>query len=177
MNNFFLTLIMFSVLSYGYNPLFWDNKEASTSNQRKVQPIKVIGESKQTPYTNNSQRNKKQTIDVKLGTFTDLPRDIDGCVCFFYLSKLDEKKGKYIFVNNFAKTGYVLLNRKLEKFDLIDYKDKVFYLYSNGVYNLKINFETKKNISEENFSIKGDLTLLKNGSLLIKKNFIGQCGC
>ncbi|MDB5130334.1 MAG: hypothetical protein JWR02_83 [Mucilaginibacter sp.] len=128
----------------------------------------------------NPPRIKKRVAKdtyVKLHTFTTIPNDIQGCVGYFYLTRSDEKKNVYIMVENFASEGYVSINGKMEKFNLVTFKDMDYYLYSNGVYNLKVEFKFKILPKGEDFRVNGVITLLKGKQFIVKVNFIGECSC
>ncbi len=112
-----------------------------------------------------------------LYTFTKIPKDVEGCVCYFYLTKADERKNVYIMVENFAQEGYVSINGKIQKFNFISFRDMNYYFYSNGVYNLKVEFKNKVRPESEDFRVTGVITLLKGKIVLAKINFIGECAC
>lgn len=115
--------------------------------------------------------------NVKLNTFTQLPKDVEGCACYFYLSKSDEDKGKYIMTEIYAQTAYISINGKMQEFDLVNFKDKVFFVYSNGNYTLRVEFKNKIKSESENFSVNGVLMIFKAKKMLIKRNIIGGCSC
>ena len=114
---------------------------------------------------------------IKLNTFTELPNDIQGCACYFYLSKSDEAKQKYIMAEIFAQVGYISINGKMQKFNLIHFKDRLFYIYSNGTYILRVDFKNKIKNDSEDFRIRGTLTVFKGQKILVKKSIIGECAC
>ena len=114
---------------------------------------------------------------IKLNTFTKLPNDVEGCVCYFYLSRLDETKRRYIMSEAFAQIAYVSINGKMQRFKLVDFKDKVFYVYTNGNYILRVEFKVNIKNDDENFKVIGVLKIFKAKKLLIKKNIFGECAC
>ncbi len=114
---------------------------------------------------------------IQLNTFTKLPNDIEGCVCYFYLSRLDEIKRKYIMSEAFAQIAYVSINGKMQRFNLVNFKDKAFYIYSNGNYILRVEFKVNIKSDDENFKVIGVLKIFKAQKLLIKKNILGECSC
>mgnify|MGYP003577264278 CR=1 FL=1 len=120
---------------------------------------------------------QEQRMDMVLNTFKDLPKEIDGCGCYFYLSKNDEKEAKYIFVNDFADAAFVSINKKLEKFKLKEHKDDSnTYFYFNADYDLIIEITKRYNGGDETSLVEGVIILTK-GKNSIKNNFIGSCGC
>ncbi|KAA8478432.1 hypothetical protein BDE36_0264 [Arcticibacter tournemirensis] len=123
----------------------------------------------------NNQEEEVNAIDLK--PFTELPQELDGCGCYFYLSKKDEKEDKYIFVNDFASTAFVFVNNRLEKFELKEHDEgSNFYSYSNERYDLKIEITKKSTGGDETSNIEGVLTI-KKGKEELKKTFVGTCGC
>jgi len=125
-----------------------------------------------------SEQDKVQGKDsVKLNIFTQLPADVQGCTCNFYLSRTGKLKKQYIMTEIFAQIAYISINGKVQKFNLVAFKDKVFYHYSNGTYLLNIEFKNHVNKNSENFTVAGTLTLLRGHKVLDKRNIIGDCGC
>jgi|GEM_PF-2303328 len=114
---------------------------------------------------------------IKLKTFTKLPDDVEGCVCYFYLSKSDETKRKYIMTEILAEIAYIFINGKMQRFYLVAFKDGVFYNYSNGNYKLRVEFKKTIKTDSEVFRIIGVLKIFKAQKLLIKKNILGECSC
>lgn len=117
----------------------------------------------------------KDSAIYRLSTFTTVPEEIDGCACYFYLTKQDELNSKYIFVNDFANTAFISINDSLKKFKLKIYKDNT-YIYADSLYNLKIEIIKTVNNGGENSIISGYIKLSKD-SVEIQQNFVGMCGC
>jgi len=135
-------------------------------------------------YQNMAEKpiqERQSNINLVLNTFTKIPEEIDGCNCKFYLSEQNEedvenKREKYIFVNDFASIGFARINGKLEKFELKKFDDDEHsYLYSNKVYVLKIIVSAKVYKNEKSY-LKADIILSK-GDKMLKKDIIGSCGC
>lgn len=124
------------------------------------------------------QRAKPKSINMSIDKFTALPKEIDGCACYFYSSEKDKKEGKYICVNDFANLSFVSINGNLEKFELVKHEDNSnIYLYINQTFDLKIEITKKELGSEESSNIEGTITVkTKDGQELIK-TFVGFCGC
>lgn len=114
---------------------------------------------------------------VRLSTFATIRKDIAGCVLYLYQSKTDEKRQVYLMVENFAQDGYISISGRMQHFNLTSYKDMRYYIYSNGVYVLKLEIKNKVDIGSEDFRVTGVLTLLKGNQVLDKKNFTGEYTC
>lgn len=183
MNNLFLTLMLLSLISCNssnnnYKKIstdYQDKRKVNVAHNNTAKKTNIKLSNKKLDSTDTKQQSK---LIISLNTFTNLPDEIQGCACYFYLTKRDEKRGEYIFVNDFAQISYISINGKLEKFNLINHSDNDdIFLYSNGLYLLKIELLDKKGDGNEGFSTKGVLTLKKGKDTLLKKNFIGDCGC
>ncbi|GAB3924744.1 hypothetical protein GCM10028827_13200 [Mucilaginibacter myungsuensis] len=123
--------------------------------------------------------NKRSEPDpgINLTAFVVIPDEIDGCSCDFYLSKKDEKRRRYLMVNDFGNTAFVSINNKVEKIFLKEHKEgSSKYLYSNDEYEIKIEITEKIDDGEETSLMKGIFTIIK-GQTMLQKNFIGSCGC
>jgi hypothetical protein len=139
--------------------------------------ISLVACSSRSKDETSKGEEQQQKDSISLNTFTVIPDEIDGCSCYFYLSKLDEKKGNYILVNDFASTAFIYINNKLEKFQLKDHKENsTNYFYSNSLYDLKIEITKKERSGNESSMIKGVIKVTKDKSS-IQKPFVGSCGC
>jgi hypothetical protein len=119
----------------------------------------------------------KDTIDFELQTFGDIPSEIDGCGCYFFLSKKEEADKKYLFANDFASVAFVSINGKIKKFNLAEHKEgSDIYLYHSDKFVLKIEISKRTSKGEETSIVEGVLTL-SVGDKVIRKNFVGSCGC
>lgn len=115
--------------------------------------------------------------DFTLDTFNNVPDEVDGCACYFYLSQQDESNEKYIFINDYANLGFVSINGKLEEFELISHNKKGrTYTYSNRDYKLKIIITKESAMDVEATRMKGKIVLSK-GNSYISKEITGFCGC
>ncbi len=123
-----------------------------------------------------------QNKGIIIGTFGEnqIPKEIDGCGSYFYLSESDKKSNKYLLVNDFAKTSFIKINNQLVKFTLFkNYsvgKTDV-YLYKNGKTQLKVEVKTKKATGDENMVVAGTMTVQDQYGKKIALNFIGDSGC
>jgi hypothetical protein len=127
-------------------------------------------------YKNEQKFGKGRTEEaITLDTFSILPGEIEGCSC--YLSEKDEKKGKYIFVNDFGKVAFVSINGKIKKFVLQKKESENVFLYSNGLYDINVAIEKRTNDGYEGSRIIGVIKLIKGKNILVLKKFMGTCGC
>ena len=125
-----------------------------------------------------SDSNTQKHTDIELEVFTTLPKEIDGCGCYFYLSEKDKQEGKYMCVNDFANLAFVLVNGKLEKFELTEHKENSnIYLYANKAFDLKIEITKKESGGEETSKVEGIIIVKTKEGQKLEKTFIGFCGC
>lgn len=134
--------------------------------------INNYGQTKKSPLKGSCKKS------ILLQTFKDIPKEIDGGGCYFFLSKKDKKEVNYVCVNDFANLAFVKLNGRIEKFELVDHKvNSSFYFYKNKNYELKIEI-TKKEFGEyESSNIEGIITIRTKEGLKLERFFIGFCGC
>jgi len=135
-------------------------------------------QSKDSAGENVEKNQSKLNLDtiLRIDTFKDIPDEIDGCACYYFLSKRDETTKTYLFVNDFGRIAFIALNGSIERFDLVDSETKDFFTYRNGPYFLSIKIEKKEEKGDELTSMEGVLTLSFGGRRVVKQ-FVGSCGC
>lgn len=132
---------------------------------------------KNNPQQMPFSENQKQE-GIKIEAFTTLPKEIDGCGCFFFLSKEDKQESKYIYVNDIANTAFVFVNGNLEKFELTEHKENSnIYLYASNAFDLKIEITKKEPGGYEVSNVEGVITIKTKDNQKLEKTFIGYCGC
>ena len=158
-----LIVIASIALSCSNGNLDQTSKVHSMQNEQLSEPI--------------GQSTTKGRVDFSLETFTTIPDEIDGCASYFYSSKHDQQSEKYLLVNDFANIAFITINGNLERFELKNYQaDSNIYRYSNLGYDLKLEI-TKKGDGGNETSILEGILILSKGKELIRKEFIGTCGC
>jgi hypothetical protein len=189
MNKLFAILLVLLFISCNNEPASNHNKVATASDSKTLQKTKIITKADSHSNKNLSldsvknqvgknAKKSKEGVEISLDIFSDLPKEIEGCGCYFYLSKKDKKEEKYIFMNDFAKIAFVSINGKMEKFTLKEYQTgSNIYLYSNGTYDLRTKITKKESDGAEGFNEEGVLTLMKGSITVVEKSFIGSCGC
>lgn len=110
-----------------------------------------------------------------LSTFHNV--QVDGCADYFFLSKYDKNKQKYICIHDFAQIAYVKINKKLEKFIYKPGKTTDDALFANKEYTLNIKVISKKATGPESYSLKAIMNIYHNGKLVITEKIIGGGGC
>jgi len=129
------------------------------------------------PGTNNKELNNELSLD----TFSKLPREINGCACYFSNDSIAFKKGLFIFVNDFNQASFVMINGNLKKFTHtgIDEMDGTHTItqYKNDslLISLKVKGEWPSNY--ESILKTGAIELTQINGQTITKTFYGKCGC
>jgi hypothetical protein len=125
-----------------------------------------------------SEKYRQPVLNDRNGfqIFTKLPNDIQGCACYFYLSKSDKRQKRYIMADIW-QIAYFVVDGQMQKLKLVSFKDKKLYIYSDGNYSLHVKFTNRILADEENFKIEGYLLLYKGKKLVDKESVIGESEC
>jgi hypothetical protein len=124
-----------------------------------------------------SRQQQPQNV-FKITTFTEVPRDMEGCGENLFLNKQDEKAERFVFYTDYVR-GLICVNNKMI---LITHSDKSHdkggSVFSNKDYMLVIKYGQKKTTGDENYQIKSAIITLKYHSKVVwTKNVIGGGGC
>lgn len=115
------------------------------------------------------------TKEIHLESFSDFPEEIDGCSCYFSISKDELKNRNYIFINDFGNIAFIKIDGNLIRFELTNH-DNDIYIYNYNDYTMKVEIIKRKFIDSELELEKGIITIdTPKGEL--KQKFIGECGC
>ena len=97
----------------------------------------------------------------KIATFTDVPKDMEGCGENLFLNKQDEKTARFVFYTDYVRAlicinnKIILLSRPNKPYG------KVSNIFSNRNYTLVIKYGQKKTTGDENYEIKRAIITLK----------------
>ena len=115
-----------------------------------------------------------QTKGFQITTFDNIPKDIDGGSCCFYISLRDKNKHHYIMVNNLADLAYIAINKKVIIFNFIEQKGKHF-VYRSKDYNLNIDIIKENPMPDESYSTIGYMTITDHHGNHQKIKIYGDC--
>jgi hypothetical protein len=114
---------------------------------------------------------------IVIGTFKNIPKGIDGGACTFSLSKKDQDKDLYVLVNDMAELAFMLINGKMQKFELKKYvKAEGEYYYKHSKYSLRVRILKKSGGSSEGPGMHAELELTDLSGAKVIKQMIGTCG-
>ncbi|MES2277331.1 MAG: hypothetical protein V4592_14995 [Bacteroidota bacterium] len=124
-----------------------------------------------------SSQQQPQNV-FKITTFTEVPRDMEGCGENLFLNKQDEKAERFVFYTDYVR-GLICVNNKMI---LITHNDKSHdkdgSVFSNKDYTLIIKYGQKKSTGNESYQIKSAIITLKYHSKVVwTKSIIGGGGC
>ncbi|MCL2131807.1 MAG: hypothetical protein FWH36_05070 [Lentimicrobiaceae bacterium] len=116
-------------------------------------------------------------FNICIDKFTVIPDEIDGCGCYFFISKEDEKSEQYIYVNNFAHLAFMMINGEMVEFELSEHNENNdIYLYKHKNIKLKVEI-TKKEFDEYEISNVEGVITIETEKNIKKQSFVGNCGC
>ena len=93
----------------------------------------------------------------QLDYFSTIPDEIDGGTCCFFLNEEDYINNRYLFVNDFALYGYIVIDGEHQIFELVKYDSELEKYYMMG----SINSEYMSHLSEMQFSYLLTITALR----------------
>jgi hypothetical protein len=114
----------------------------------------------------------------EITTFTEVPKDMEGCGENLFLNKQDEKAGRFVFYTDYIR-GLICVNKKMILLTHNDkVHDKVNSVFSNKDYTLVIKYGQEKTTGDESYQIKSANIILKYHSIAVwTKSVIGGGGC
>ncbi len=130
---------------------------------------------------NNADKNVAQTNNIAIDTFSIFPAEIDGCSCYFSNDTTEFKKGKYIYMNDYAETSFLKINGVLIKFTQTDFKEidsvNIIAKYKSDNYEITIESKDEMQNGDETWLKTGTITLTDKKGKTVTKTFYGECGC
>ena len=138
---------------------------ACTQQKAEKQSIKIIN------------KPEKEITSIKIDTFSTFPTEIDGCSCYYSLSKENFKNSTYIYVDDNMERAFVYLNGiknqfRLTKTDTIDGKK----YFDNGKYELRIQTKEVGQVDETQQQ-EGKLEIITKDGHVLSVKIYGECGC
>ena len=124
--------------------------------------------------------------EIKLTAFTEIPHELQGCICYFSKTEKDLDARNYVFVSDLEANAFVALNGKLTQLKLLktsqqqnrfgnyDYKN----IYTNDSLQITVDIKYKATIvAEESWSNTGTITVKHENGETTTQSFEGECGC
>lgn len=122
---------------------------------------------------------KQETITIE--SFTDLPKEIDGCSCLFSEDSVSYARGQYIYANDFAKTSFMKIDGKLVRLTETEHSnpDSLTIVSKNtgGGYKIEIRAKIIHTTDLEYNEMKGFIIVKSSNGQTVTKTIYGGCGC
>lgn len=122
---------------------------------------------------------KQNTITIE--SFTDLPKEIDGCSCLFSEDSVSFAKEKFIYADDFAKTSFMKIDGKLIELTETEHSkpDSLTTISkSKGAgYKVEIKAIIIHTADLEYNEMKGSITIKNSKGQTVTKTIYGECGC
>jgi len=128
-----------------------------------------------TTVSSNGQATNPPLIN--LNTFKSIPEDMMGVGESFYLSAKDKKEQKFICTTD-METALIYINQKPVRLKSIDVTDfsKNKQIFTHDKYTLIIIEGPSKKVSDEYYTMSGELILKYDSKTVWSKNVKGDGG-
>lgn len=135
-----------------------------------------------TPVNQNSvNKTITKTQPFAVTSFSNVPKEIDGCACYFSKESIEFKNNKYVYVNDFAETSFVTINDTLIKFTQTAYRKAdttaAVAKYISRNYKMMILVKDNQTTGKESASKTGVIKITDAKGKSVKQTFYGKCGC
>ncbi len=126
-----------------------------------------------------SPNSSEPAAAISVETFTEFPPEIDGCSCYFSANASDFKAQKYIYADDYEKTGFMKINGAMVKFNKVEEKEvsRDHWIKKFDSKDYAIVLDMTKSGKVGPFLHKGTISLTKKNGETVIKDFTGECGC
>lgn len=124
----------------------------------------------------NSLQNLENDSGSRLGTFTEVPEDLDGCGCFLYSTEVDEENGQLLFVGDGATPAAISLDKEIVRLNYINTGSNSDELSSSNGIKVIVKYSERNKVDDEGYRVRGTLEIQIRDEV-IEAYFVGYCGC
>jgi hypothetical protein len=135
----------------------------------------------------NSAPAASEATKLTLDDFTDVPREIEGCSCYYSRSEAKHTSSEYFFVSDFDSSGYVSIENTITKFKLVstgrepnsfgDYNHVDIFKTDHYTLTLDIKYKKGGDEEDEGWWNEGTITIENTAGQKTRYAFFGSCGC
>lgn len=141
----------------------------------------IFRQSKNTDSIIIDMDSVQQMPEFTLSTFSEFPEEIDGCSCYFSLTKNAFKNRQYIFSGMLMDSvAYVKKEgdwvKMMQKIPSDSKSDSIFIEALNDSLNIQIH-GVQDSASYETRQYKGDINIFNFGTEVFSGEVYGECGC
>lgn len=166
---FLITVLTFSSCKQNSTPS--DNPDPvvvvddSTETMNPIEPVEPI------PGT-------PPTVDI--ATYSEYPEEIDGCACYFGRTASQLSEGHYVFMTNYEKKAFMMLDGEMRVFELIGSTDleegRLMETWSNENYQMVVK-TTETGQVDETWQSIGTINIKPTDKDATEISVVGECGC
>lgn len=172
----FFTLFLTSACSFNVST----GTNSANTTSTNTAPANTTASPAADNKANSAPANSGSTeTAVSIETFSEFPKEVDGCSCYLSTSDGDFKAQKYVYIDNREDFATMKLNGAMVKFKRTDEKEvsknRWVKKFTNIDYELEVDITQSGTIGP--FPHKGTLKLTKKGGQTITKEVNGECGC
>ena len=120
-------------------------------------------------------------FELNIDSFSEFPKEIDGCACYFSKTLDAFKQGNYFYMDDFGQEiAFMKLNGEMTKFSLTasnsadDESANVVGANKDYVITIKMN---EVSSLDETFQKEGEVIINNSIGQTISIPFFGECGC
>lgn len=119
--------------------------------------------------------------EIIITAFKEFPEEIKGCACYFSRTKEELYKGSYIFTDDNSEFGFISINGKMTKLDLVGYEEKDekhwIKIFSNSQYEITVVSQQKWQVDQMWHQTSVITIKDKKGKIVTESiHAFGECG-
>ena len=124
--------------------------------------------------------NSADLPEFTLTSFTEFPEEIEGCSCYFSLTKNAFLDHQFIYAGKMQDSvGYIKKHGdwvRLKQFPVENETDSLYINAENDSLQIRI-YGIKDSAAYETTQYKGDIIIDSNGKEIFSGGVYGECGC
>ena len=151
------------------------------------EPLTIVAPVSQPSNQNTDTIPKKNSPanNFSLDNFKNVPKELDGCSCYFSETKESFDRKEYLFAADFDSIAVISINKRLIKLRLVSSTKKAgtfsdsdhIEVYSNNNYKVTVDIKYKHTIASEVWWNDGTILIESTDGQKLVKKFVGECGC
>jgi hypothetical protein len=171
---------LFTILSVSFTALLISCVQKSTNNEQPKEDVVVEDSTQVEPPIDpiDTLPTTPPTVDIKV--YSEYPEAIDGCACYFGLTSPELSEGNYVFMTNYEKKAYMILDGKMRTFELVQSENlpsgELKETWQHADYDMVVQSKETGEIDETWQSI-GTISIQPKDKEKTVIRVVGECGC